>query len=228
MTDKQSSQTRTAKFYDDIVNTRIRELMDEAKNKGGSLTEDFARAMRVSSSAIRTWYTGYARPEIDKLSAIARYFNVSADWLLGIVDDPVSDTEIKAMCERLGLSSKSIKILEDFKAVRAGCPVDVVNRLIETTEIWMNINTGIDYIAGYEPPGGHIYKHSDMMYVVPGLYFKIQKDFTGFLKTLVDEAKKSDKAGKFEWVEKMVLHRQPICNASRKEDTNAQHNPTQK
>jgi len=98
------SQNRKAKFYDDILNIRLRELLDG----DGVRTEEVANAVGIGSSAVRSWYTGYARPDMEKISAICKFFGVSADWLLGISDTRAVDIEMRDICEKTGLSANAL------------------------------------------------------------------------------------------------------------------------
>ena len=77
-----SAKKKTAKFYDSPLNKRIRELMNEGKIR----TDDLAKALSVTVEAVRLWCAGYARPDIDKLPVISRFFDVSTDYLLGLSD----------------------------------------------------------------------------------------------------------------------------------------------
>jgi len=116
MSDKQTIQrsktttkqpNRTAKFYDDILNCRLRELMDGRDAK----TEDLANAVGIGSSAVRMWYTGYARPDIDKIPAICKFYEVSADWLLGLSETQSIDIELRDICKKTGLSEQALFIM---------------------------------------------------------------------------------------------------------------------
>ena len=115
MAKKQASQqSRDSKFYDDVLNKRLRDLMDSSNTR----TEDFANAVGVSSSAVRMWHTGYSRPDIEKLPLICRFFNVSADYLLGISEIPSSDIETRDICEKTGLDANAmLNLLRIAKAV---------------------------------------------------------------------------------------------------------------
>jgi len=115
LADKQATKKkRTDKYYDDVLNSRIRELMDSNKTR----TEDFANKIGISSAAVRLWYTGYARPEIDKISAICDYFNVSADWLLGRSEAQSTNLEIGEICKKTGLSEKAVKNLMNQNSIK--------------------------------------------------------------------------------------------------------------
>lgn len=78
-------------------------------------------------------------PASDTVFKIARHFNVSSDWLLGLSDFATPDTDtranIKAVCEYTGLSVRSVIAL---KGPLCGELVDkaTVNKVIESSEFW--------------------------------------------------------------------------------------------
>lgn len=49
---------------------------------------DLAKALSVHHTAVSQWETGRTMPDIDTITQVARYFNVSTDYLLGRDDDP--------------------------------------------------------------------------------------------------------------------------------------------
>ena len=65
-----------------IFSERLKELRME---KGISMTE-LAKEIGVSAIAVSRWERGLQTPNIDYAVAIAKFFNVSADYLLGLVD----------------------------------------------------------------------------------------------------------------------------------------------
>lgn len=74
-----------------------------------------ARKIGVSTAAISNYISGLTGVSSDNLIAIANYFNVSTDYLLGLTDIPSADTDIKAIAEYTGLSDKSISVLNYIK-----------------------------------------------------------------------------------------------------------------
>ncbi|MDR1438882.1 MAG: helix-turn-helix domain-containing protein [Clostridiales bacterium] len=61
---------------------RIKEL-----RKTRNLTQsDFADAMHVHQTAVSQWETGKTNPDMEQAIAIATYFNVTTDYLLGVSD----------------------------------------------------------------------------------------------------------------------------------------------
>lgn len=62
---------------------RLKELREE---KGISINK-LARELNVDHSTIVRWEKGERVPTIDNLYLVAKYFNVSADYLIGLKDD---------------------------------------------------------------------------------------------------------------------------------------------
>jgi transcriptional regulator with XRE-family HTH domain len=154
MAKKQASQTsRDAKFYDDALNSRLRDLIDSSNTR----TEDFANAVGATSSAVRMWYSGYSRPDIEKIPMICSFFDVSSDYLLGISEIPSSDIETRDICEKTGLDDNALlNLMRVAKAVTeqdgyisiptAKEMVWLVNNLLQDIDLLMNIS---NYANGY-------------------------------------------------------------------------------
>ena len=67
-----------------IFAERLRQLR---KSKSVSQMQ-LANALGLTQSAIGMMERGYRGTTIEKLALLAEYFHVSADYLLGITDDP--------------------------------------------------------------------------------------------------------------------------------------------
>lgn len=48
---------------------------------------DLAKALSVHQTAVSQWETGRTMPDIDTITQVAKYFNVSTDYLLGRDND---------------------------------------------------------------------------------------------------------------------------------------------
>lgn len=92
------------KGYDNVFSTRLRELMKKNRITQQQLSEK----VDCSRQAISQYMDGSNAPNIDKLYNIARYFNVSADYLMGLSDFASTDTDITAICEYTGLSENAV------------------------------------------------------------------------------------------------------------------------
>lgn len=68
----------------EIFSKRIREL----RNGHDVSQMQLANALGLTQNAIGMMERGYRGTTIDKIVLLARYFHVSADYLLGITDDP--------------------------------------------------------------------------------------------------------------------------------------------
>ena len=94
--------------YNDPFPTRLRELMESR----GTRQEDLTDVLGVKSRQSVTGYTdGGTVPTSDKLIALAKYFNVSVDYLIGLTDVAKPDTELQAVCDYIGLSEKAVEEL---------------------------------------------------------------------------------------------------------------------
>ncbi len=65
----------------------------ELRKKSGLSQEGLAELLGVSRQAVQKWEAGTSRPDLDNLAALARYFNVSLDYLVtGQQAKPASTT----------------------------------------------------------------------------------------------------------------------------------------
>lgn len=64
------------------------EHMDAALARKGATKSDLAKAMKSSYTAILHWRKGRNDISASKLVLMARYLNVSTDYLLGLTDTP--------------------------------------------------------------------------------------------------------------------------------------------
>ena len=74
---------------------------------------EFARALNVTKQCVSNWENDYVVPSVDMLTKIARFFNVSTDYLLGRATDKCIDVT--------GLTAKQIgcisSVISEFKAL---------------------------------------------------------------------------------------------------------------
>lgn len=60
----------------------------EVRKNSGMTQSDFSEAFQFSAGTIAMWETGKRQPDFETLIRIARYFNVSTDYLLGLDSIP--------------------------------------------------------------------------------------------------------------------------------------------
>ena len=63
--------------------SRFRELLAES----GKMQKDICAELGISRPTLSNWKTGYSEPNFDDIIILAKYFDVSSDYLLGLSDD---------------------------------------------------------------------------------------------------------------------------------------------
>ena len=86
-----------------VFSKRLKQL------RGNKSQDDVAKDIGISRGALSYYEKGERNPDINILSSIAKYYNVSADYLLGLSDTPTLSVEEKAICDTIGLSKNSGK-----------------------------------------------------------------------------------------------------------------------
>lgn len=105
-----SAATNTDKYHS-IFATRLRGLLESRKI---TMTE-LAKKIDVTRQAVSQYQDGSTQPNAETITNIANYFDVSADYLLGLSNVKSTDTELKGVCEYTGLSEKAVNVLKRFR-----------------------------------------------------------------------------------------------------------------
>lgn len=89
-------------------------------NKSSETQEALAKILGVSRPTLVSWLDGKNLPDILSLEKIARYFGISADYLLGLSDTASPDISVRAAVEYTGLTQEAVKRLNNglFDPVR--------------------------------------------------------------------------------------------------------------
>ena len=93
--------------YNSVFAKRLRELIEST----GVSQAELANSVSVTRQAINSYTLGNTVPNSDVLTDIAKYFDVSSDYLLGLIDIKSNDITVKSICEEIGLSDKSVNLL---------------------------------------------------------------------------------------------------------------------
>ncbi len=129
---EQAKQAKRAKrasvYFDEFPNRRIRELSANMKSKDLAELISELSGDSVTSEAIRQWRSGYVRPDMSKLRAIAKALNCTTDYLLGLEDQPSHESADISVVT--GLSDLAIQILKYHRNHRE-LDIGFVNFLIE-------------------------------------------------------------------------------------------------
>lgn len=101
---------------------RLRELREAANYPS---QQSFADAFGVAQSTVAGWEAGSREPKHKTVLALARFFGVSADYLLGLSDDPTFSGSSLASFIRYTRGDES----EDAFARKCGISVDLLHRI---------------------------------------------------------------------------------------------------
>ena len=89
-----------------------------------------ARDTGLSQSAISDYLNKDRAPDCATIYSLARYFSVSADYLLGLSDIKTPSTTTQAIIDRTGLTEDNTKLLETLKKTGYQVYLDFINELI--------------------------------------------------------------------------------------------------
>ncbi len=90
---------------------KINELIKSLRIKDKLTQVDLAAKLQCNRQKIADWERGKSTPSADDIVALTEIFNVSADYLLGLVEPATQDRDLRFVCEYTGLSEKSVEQL---------------------------------------------------------------------------------------------------------------------
>ncbi len=93
-----------------VIGDRISVLLSEKNKK----QKDLAEFLNVTANTISYYVTGARIPNIDQIIKIADFFNVSTDYLLGRTEVETIDTDLKAVCNYMGLKEQSVRVIRYY------------------------------------------------------------------------------------------------------------------
>ena len=105
---------------------RLSDLISES----GKTLRQIASEIGVSYPTLSTYQNGTQKANIEALAKIANYFNVSADYLLGLSDAPTTDKTAAAAVDYTGLALDTVKFLHNTHSSPLG-PFDAFARAVD-------------------------------------------------------------------------------------------------
>ena len=106
-----------------IVLSRLQSLMNSKESRTA-----IAKDLGCDVSTITKHFNGDRAVTTEYLLKYAKYFNVSADYLLGLSDVSRPDVTITAICEYTGLDEKAVEVLKSLKEFHSS--IKTINKLI--------------------------------------------------------------------------------------------------
>ena len=68
------------------MNTEFQKRLKELRTEKGLSQKQLAQHIGATSSAVSFWETGINEPKISYVIALCKFFDISADYLLGLID----------------------------------------------------------------------------------------------------------------------------------------------
>lgn len=109
---------------------RIDDLMKDKKITQKAVSQ----ATGISQATISALING-REMESDTLKKLCKYFNVSADYLLGLTDTPSRDPDIKMICNYTGLSEYALTVLRETSEVSYVGSESIYEKLLASKKI---------------------------------------------------------------------------------------------
>ena len=127
-----------------VFGERLLNLREER----GETQDQLAKAVGITRQSLSRYETNERTPNIELIYNIAKHYEVSADYLLGLSDVKSLDNRVQAACEVTGLSEKAILNLSKFRAsynhqanekkYKLICPqIQIADSLISNFQFWL-------------------------------------------------------------------------------------------
>ena len=128
------------------IGKRINSLLAKQDKTQKALADELG----VKPNIISYFCKGERTPNTEQLVKIARFFNVSADYLLGIGKDFTTDDELKFICNYTGLSQQAIIRISNMKNY---C-MDYDGTQVSGNDAFEALN---DYLSGFASEAVSVY-----------------------------------------------------------------------
>jgi transcriptional regulator with XRE-family HTH domain len=109
--------SKKAHNFNSIFAERLGILLDSNHSGKKTTQKELADKIKTTRQTVSEYRNGTSIPNADKLKSIAEFFDVSADYLIGITDEPTKDRDLQAVYDKIGLSSTSINELLRYEDI---------------------------------------------------------------------------------------------------------------
>ena len=128
---------------------KFNERLLELRNASGKSQKECAEEMGISNSKYNKWENGVNSPDYETLCFLARFYNTTTDYLLGITDIRTNDTNIKAVCDYCGLSETAVKMLNELKMEKANtmATITIIEEILKNSNNIYQLEVYVDAAA---------------------------------------------------------------------------------
>ena len=95
-----------------------------------------AKELNITAQSLSLYENAKRTINIDLLTDISKYFDVSADYLVGLSDIPSLDTDLQAVCKYTGLNEDTVTRIKDefeYVIIEFNDNEEYMNKFIETS-----------------------------------------------------------------------------------------------
>lgn len=103
---------QTVKYHNSAICQRLNELINEDNQK------ELCEKLGVTPRTVYHWKKGQARPDLDKLAALADYLGVTVDYLVGRIKNDAPDMETAKIAERFGISVETMDAMRRITKIK--------------------------------------------------------------------------------------------------------------
>lgn len=130
---------KEANFNKKVFKSRIGELIDNKRDLGNIKAKEQAKEIGIDFGTLFKYKRGELIPRIDALYELAKYYNVSADFLLGLSESNAPNINDRDIVEKLGLTDRSretLQLIKENKDLKTGWHnyslyLEIINLLIQ-------------------------------------------------------------------------------------------------
>lgn len=113
------------------------ERLKKLRSESGLSQEKLARELGISKGSLGFYETYKNTPDIEVLNSVAKYFNVSTNYLLGISENKTTNAELQDVCDYTGLSENAIEYIKSINERERY----ILNLLFKTNEMKEIVNS---------------------------------------------------------------------------------------
>lgn len=163
----------TQREQQEIFKERFQKLAIEVydEKKGEKRLEyrwEMAKRLDISRNTLTQYYNGNRMPDSRILQQICDKCQVSPDYMLGLVDNPTIDVNIKMIAEYTGLDENAINTLHEMKKHHTTLNILLNHEsgldILHLIDIYINIDRSTPIIRNKETNEDEDVEYSDLVY----------------------------------------------------------------
>lgn len=117
-----------------MIGKRLKEL----RTSEGLTQQELAKILNVSSMSISFYENEQRKPDSDFIISVSKYFGVSTDYLLGLIN--AKDKENIDISKVTGLNDFSLTILEQSSKEKNNTAAEIINTIVGMSSFKMLVN----------------------------------------------------------------------------------------